>query len=298
MAITKKQLEEQNAALRKENESLHRQIDARVEESDAYKALKKQIADVSSTKDNYSRQAEHWKTQYFDLQAKINQKVYKLQDEEAAEELQENEPLPDNVRNDEDEDDEPIDEESEELIENIVAYLKEAYANENKSISNTRAKANVRYWRKTAEGRKQFDILIEYFEGRLSATKRQMQAQNEKIQDLELQAKDRESTKQFNATMGNYAALSELSKKQLKAKQVELDASVTAQNALKSDLDKLAAKYMQATQHNARNAGRKPKLTADQEQEIKNLRSEGLNVRQIAAKMSCSTGLVCKILKN
>lgn len=293
MAITKKQLEEQNAALRKENESLHRQIDARVEESDAYKALKKQIADVSSTKDNYSRQAEHWKTQYFDLQAKINQKVYKLQDEEAAEELQENEPLPDNVRNDEDEDDEPIDEESEELIENIVAYLKEAYANENKSISNTRAKANVRYWRKTAEGRKQFDILIEYFEGRLSATKRQMQAQNEKIQDLELQAKDRESTKQFNATMGNYAALSELSK-QLKAKQVELDASVTAQNALKSDLDK----YMQATQHNARNAGRKPKLTADQEQEIKNLRSEGLNVRQIAAKMSCSTGLVCKILKN
>jgi hypothetical protein len=297
MAITKKQLEEQNAALRKENESLHRQIDARVEESDAYKALKKQIADVSSTKDNYSRQAEHWKTQYFDLQAKINQKVYKLQDEEAAEELQENEPLPDNVRNDEDEDDEPIDEESEELIENIVAYLKEAYANENKSISNTRAKANVRYWRKTAEGRKQFDILIEYFEGRLSATKRQMQAQNEKIQDLELQAKDRESTKQFNATMGNYAALSELSK-QLKAKQVELDASVTAQNALKSDLDKLAAKYMQATQHNARNAGRKPKLTADQEQEIKNLRSEGLNVRQIAAKMSCSTGLVCKILKN
>ena len=297
MAITKKQLEEQNAALRKENESLHRHIDARVEEADAYKALKKQIADVSSTKDNYSRQAEHWKTQYFDLQAKINQKVYKLQDEEAAEELQENEPLPDNVRNDEDEDDEPIDEESEELIENIVAYLKEAYANENKSISNTRAKANVRYWRKTAEGRKQFDILIEYFEGRLSATKRQMQAQNEKIQDLELQAKDRESTKQFNATMGNYAALSELSK-QLKAKQVELDASVTAQNALKSDLDKLAAKYMQATQHNARNAGRKPKLTADQEQEIKNLRSEGLNVRQIAAKMSCSTGLVCKILKN
>lgn len=297
MAITKKQLEEQNAALRKENESLHRQIDARVEESDAYKALKKQIADVSSTKDNYSRQAEHWKTQYFDLQAKINQKVYKLQDEEAAEESQENEPLPDNVRNDEDEDDEPIDEESEELIENIVAYLKEAYVNANKSISNTRAKANVRYWRKTAEGRKQFDILIEYFEGRLSATKRQMQAQNEKIQDLELQAKDRESTKQFNATMGNYAALSELSK-QLKAKQVELDASVTAQNALKSDLDKLAAKYMQATQHNARNAGRKPKLTADQEQEIKNLRSEGLNVRQIAAKMSCSTGLVCKILKN
>lgn len=162
MAITKKQLEEQNTALRKENEKLHKQIDARVEESGAYQALKAQIANkISKKKGTYKRQTENWKNQYFELQAK-------------------------------------------------------------------------------------------------------------------------------------YSDLS----KQLKAKQAELDTSVTAQNALKSDLDKLTAEYTQATRHNARNAGRKPKLTADQEQEIKNLRSEGLNVRQIAAKMSCSTGLVCKILKN
>ena len=282
MAITKKQLEEQNMALRKENEKLHSQIDARVEESGAYQALKAQIANEISKKETYKRQAENWKNRYFELQAKINQKAFTLQDEEAAEEPQ---------------DDENVDDESAELIENVAEYLKEAYANDNKSISNARAKANVKYWRKTAEGKKQFDILIEYFEGRLSATQRQMQAQDEKIQTLERQAKDKEAIKQYNITTGNYAALSELSK-QLKAKQAELDTSVTAQNALKSDLDKLTAKYTQATRHNARNAGRKPKLTADQEQEIRNLRSEGLNVRQIAAKMSCSTGLVCKILKN
>lgn len=294
MAVTKKQLEAQNEALRKENEKLHRQIDARVEESGAYQALKAQIANEISKKETYKRQAENWKNQYFELQAKINQKVFTLQDEEAAEESQENELLPDNVRNGEDEDDE--------LIENVVAYLKEAYANENKSISNTRAKANVRYWRKKAESRKQFDILIEYFEGRLSATKRQMQAQNEKIQDLELQAKDSESTNQFNATMGNYAALSELSK-QLKAKQAELDTSITAQNALQIDYDN-KCKELQELQQNAsksqRNpfgAGRKPKLDAEQVEKVKELSVQGLSVRKIALEMGCSASLVCKILK-
>ena len=50
MAITKKQLGEQNTALRKENEKLHKQIDARVEESGAYQALKAQIANNISKK--------------------------------------------------------------------------------------------------------------------------------------------------------------------------------------------------------------------------------------------------------
>ena len=48
MTVTKKQLEAQNEALRKENERLHSQIDARVEESGAYQALKAQIANEIS----------------------------------------------------------------------------------------------------------------------------------------------------------------------------------------------------------------------------------------------------------
>ena len=72
MAITKKQLEEQNEALRKENEKLHSQIDARVEESGAYQALKAQIDNEISKKETYKRQAENWKTQYFELQAKYS----------------------------------------------------------------------------------------------------------------------------------------------------------------------------------------------------------------------------------
>jgi DNA-binding NarL/FixJ family response regulator len=72
MAITKKQLEEQNAALRKENEKLHSQIDARVEESGAYQALKAQIDNEISKKETLKRQAENWKNQYFELQAKYS----------------------------------------------------------------------------------------------------------------------------------------------------------------------------------------------------------------------------------
>lgn len=72
MAITKKQLEEQNEALRRENEKLHSQIDARVEESGAYQALKAQIANEISKKETLKRQAENWKNQYFELQAKYS----------------------------------------------------------------------------------------------------------------------------------------------------------------------------------------------------------------------------------
>ena len=72
MAITKKQLEEQNAALRKENEKLHSQIDARVEESGAYQALKAQIDNDIIKKETLKRQAENWKNQYFELQAKYS----------------------------------------------------------------------------------------------------------------------------------------------------------------------------------------------------------------------------------
>lgn len=45
---------------------------------------------------------------------------------------------------------------------------------------------------------------------------------------------------------------------------------------------------------NPRNAGRKPKLTEGQIQEIKEMRKSGMSVRDIAEVFKCSTGLVCK----
>lgn len=77
--------------------------------------------------------------------------------------------------------------------------------------------------------------------------------------------------------------------------QNQLDASRKAQDALQAALDAAQEELQQikATQvHNARGAGRKPKLTDDQEQEIKQLRSEGRTMADISKQIGCSVGLV------
>lgn len=77
--------------------------------------------------------------------------------------------------------------------------------------------------------------------------------------------------------------------------QNQLDASRKAQDALQAALDAAQEELQQikASQvHNARGAGRKPKLTDDQEQEIKQLRSEGLTMAEISKQIGCSVGLV------
>lgn len=77
--------------------------------------------------------------------------------------------------------------------------------------------------------------------------------------------------------------------------QNQLDASRKAQDALQEALDAAQEELQQikATQvHNARGAGRKPKLTDDQEQKIKQLRSEGRTMKEISKRIGCSIGLV------
>ena len=52
------------------------------------------------------------------------------------------------------------------------------------------------------------------------------------------------------------------------------------------------------TDKNPFGAGRKPKLTVEQVEQVKMLSAEGLSVRKIAAKMDCSAALICKLLKD
>lgn len=77
--------------------------------------------------------------------------------------------------------------------------------------------------------------------------------------------------------------------------QNQLDASQKAQNALQSALNAAQEELQQikATQvHNARGAGRKPKLADDQVREIQQLRSEGRTMAEISKQIGCSVGLV------
>lgn len=85
--------------------------------------------------------------------------------------------------------------------------------------------------------------------------------------------------------------------------QKQLNASVTAYNALKSDW-KITQRQLQETQqklsecivepHNARRAGRKPQFTAEQIEEVKLMHQEGMSIRKIAEYFGCSAAVVHK----
>ena len=78
--------------------------------------------------------------------------------------------------------------------------------------------------------------------------------------------------------------------------------TLEAYNALQNDYKALQVELQQirtqshTESHNARNAGRKPKFTDEQMEQVRKMAADGLSVRKIAAEMSCSIGLVCKVL--
>lgn len=314
--------EAQRDGYQKEASDLRKQINGKLEETDSYKNLVKQVDSLTLDRNTAIKQRDRYhakvqqlederdtlRKQLADLQAtyEAQSAAESVPDAQAIEvpKVAQNgtqggteaivEPLPENI---------PL----EEWQQDIIEKLKAIYENQNQNLKDGIATKILRIWSATLQTEEALKLLYDYFlaplpyEDEQDVTSAevfaQLEAQENTIKGLKAQISDTKNAEQYNNAMSNYETISKQSKK-IKELKKQLDASVTAQNALKSDLDKLVAEYTQATRHNARNAGRKPKLTADQEQEIKNLRSEGLNVRQIAAKMSCSTGLVCKILKN
>ena len=82
------------------------------------------------------------------------------------------------------------------------------------------------------------------------------------------------------------------------------DTLTSAYSAVKSDLEAAQAELQILKQEviksskNPFGAGRKPKLTVEQVEQVKMLSAEGLSVRKIAAKMDCSAALICKLLKD
>lgn len=314
--------EAQRDGYQKEASDLRKQINGKLEETDSYKNLVKQVDSLTLDRNTAIKQRDRYHAKVRQLESEresLKQQLAELQatyeaqstaesvpDAQAIEvpEAAQNgtqggteaivEPLPENI---------PL----EEWQQDIIGKLKEIYENQNQNLKDGIATKILRIWSATLQTEEALKLLYDYFlaplpyEDEQDVTSAevfaQLEAQENTIKGLKAQISDTKNAEQYNNAMSNYETISKQSEK-IKELKKQLDTSVTAQNALKSDLDKLTAKYTQATRHNARNAGRKPKLTADQEQEIRNLRSEGLNVRQIAAKMSCSTGLVCKILKN
>jgi len=74
------------------------------------------------------------------------------------------------------------------------------------------------------------------------------------------------------------------------------DTLTSAYSAVKAELQILKQEVIKSSK-NPFGAGRKPKLTVEQVEQVKMLSAEGLSVRKIAAKMDCSAALICKLLK-
>ena len=124
-----------------------------------------------------------------------------------------------------------------------------------------------------------------------------------------LRTKVEESTNQeymqLKASYDELSAKYEETKELYDSTQTAYNATVTAQNELQGNYERVCAELKEAQAklsevreetHNARNAGRKPKFTNEQMEQVRKMAADGLSVRKIAAEMSCSIGLVCKIL--
>lgn len=64
-----------------------------------------------------------------------------------------------------------------------------------------------------------------------------------------------------------------------------------------AEMEKLHKLINEQNSKNSRHAGRKPKLTESQIQEILTFRKEGKTIREIAQRFNCSLGLISKITK-
>lgn len=296
--------EAQRDGYQKEASDLRKQINGKLEETDSYKNLVKQVDALTLDRSTAIKQRDRYKADTEKLQDQLKElkdQLEELQDrlkelEDQANQKEENQAT--------DELEKPFcNMQDDERTKKVADYIKKAYAYspQKKILEDVKAESIAGYWRAITASKDAFDYLIEYFEGRLSATQSQMQKKDEQMQTLELQAKDSKSTNQINATMGNYAALSELSKR-LQEKQAELEASKTAQNALQIDYNNKCRELQDLQQNiskgskNPFGAGRKRAYT-DRIDEIKKLHDEGMSGRKIAEALGVPSATVIRYIR-
>ena len=292
--------EAQRDGYQKEASSLRKQINGRLEETDGYKNLVKQVDALTLDRNTAIKQRDRYKADTEKLQDQLKElkdQLEELQDRLKELEDQANQKEENQTTDELEEEEKPFcNMQDDERTKKVADYIKKAYAYspQKKILEDVKAESIAGYWRTITASKDAFDYLIEYFEGRLSATQRQMQT-------LELQAKDSKSTNQINATMGNYAALSELSKR-LQEKQAELEASKTAQNALQIDYDSKCRELQELQQNvskgskNPFGAGRKRAYT-DRIDEIKKLHDEGMSGRKIAEALGVPSATVTRYIR-
>lgn len=106
---------------------------------------------------------------------------------------------------------------------------------------------------------------------------------------------DREQWKRIAKNRQDQIKKNELRYDELLTMYKDLEQQLKGSQAMQVELQQIRTQS-HTEPHNARNAGRKPKFTNEQMEQVRKMAADGLSVRKIAAEMSCSIGLVCKIL--
>ena len=302
-----KEVEAQRDGYQKDASDLRKQIEGKLEETDKYKNLVKQVNALTLDRSTAIKQRDRYKADTEKLQDQLKElkdQLEELQDRLKELEDQANQKEENQATDELEEEEKPFcNMQDDERTKKVADYIKKAYAYspQKKILEDVKAESIAGYWRTITASKDAFDYLIEYFEGRLSATQSQMQKKDEQMQTLELQAKDSESTNQINSTMDNYAALSKLSKR-LKENQAELEASKTAQNALQIDYNNKCRQLQELQQNiskgskNPFGAGRKRAYT-DRIDEIKKLHDEGMSGRKIAEALGVPSATVIRYIR-
>lgn len=146
--------------------------------------------------------------------------------------------------------------------------------------------------------------LFEQANAELSAVTKQLHLsfeESEKYQSMQKQvAVANQSMRSALESSARYKDQLQQREKEIAELRKQTDALTRAQDALKSDCEALRVQ-LQAQQHaephNARGAGRKPKITAEQRETVTRMNRDGASSRKIAAAVGLSPSSVLRILR-
>ncbi len=325
---TKKELEHMYLDIWKTNKELRTQMDGKLETSEEYQNMVKQLHDEAQLKQIAVKQ-----------KAQSEQKVRKLEDEckelrQQLEDLQTDKSLPDatetaqntadNMSDGQATDDsetaqngtqggteaiaEPLPENISDkirvkLLKDQLKYITEQLQesqHENASLAERYNMLQIQYnnlqLTPLIAGIGNIDLITDQFierEKKLQSEIEELKKEKEKANQRVIDFKSKDyGLDLLNKMIKEADNLSQ----SLKDKQSELEAAEMAQNTLKSNLNKLRAEYQQATRHNARGAGRKPEHT-EQLERIMELHAQGLSHRAISEIVKVPSATVGRYIK-
>lgn len=330
-----KRLEDENKSLTDnfndclaENQQLQKKLNAKIEDTEEYKRCAKQVQEMEQQRNTAMGQREHYHAKVRQLESEresLKQQLAELQATYEAQSTAESVPdaqateVPEAAQNGTQGDTEAVEKPLPEnisdkirakLLQDQLKYITEQLQEsqrENVSLTERYNMLQTQYnnlqLTPLIAGTGNIDLITEQFierEKELQSEIDELKKENEKANQRVVDFKSKDyGIDLLNRMIKKSDNLSQ----SLKDKQSALEAAEMAQNTLKSDLEAAQAELQALKQEvnksskNPFRAGRKPKLTAEQVEQIKALSNDGLSYRQISGKVGVSPATIMRYLK-